>query len=210
MKGKSKLIQLFNVLFVLCIGFTSCQSQPQSGKTIEEQVKVLNQYAEAVTNNEGIKRKEYLILFFQSFPNDFETFDKIYGYHEDAVLHLTHTLFELLPELKQSVPADEYYKKMISIGIRGKWQADEIGILQHHLQEIVPENIKLSIDILNKKEEKEIESFWYFLFDGPHPNNYRKYYGNLYAKISQINPKIADLMKQAYEQLLSEDDGHGH
>ena len=190
---KNKFSHLASVLLILQIGvFNSCQSQHTS-LTTEEQANLLNHYAQGITDNNGEKKKEYQLSFFQSFPSDFNTFYKIYGYHENTKYHkvnFNHSLFTLLPQLKEITPKREYYVKMINVGINGTWEADEVGILQHHLQEIVPESINLSVDILSSKGEDKIKSFWYFLYDGPHPDNYKESYESLHAKVKQVNPKV--------------------
>ena len=100
---------------------------------------------------------------------------------------------------------------MLSVGVEGVWDADEVSYLQYHLREIIVENAKLSIEVLSKKEEKDIRSFCRFLFDGPHPGHRlnRKYYDELYPEVRDLNPKIAEQLKLAYEQLLSDYVGHG-
>ncbi|MGY6562372.1 MAG: hypothetical protein ACXITV_09715 [Luteibaculaceae bacterium] len=223
MKQQSKLMQRVCILLLLCIGFTSCQSQPaQDYKTIEEQARALHEYAQKALSSDMDKKQEYLTLFFESFPNNFPTFFKIYGDRYDSyndsieydvlLLAQEYTLSTLLPELKQAIHEQDYYKKMITVGVGGFWQADNVSALQNHLQDILPENVPLSVKVLEDKSEEEIKSFWRFVYDGPHPDHpiLKELYDTLYPKISQVNPKVAELMKQAYEELSAEDDGHGH
>ncbi len=214
-------MKLISTLLLFCMGFTSCHSQSQDMQNcaaIKEQASALNKYAQQAISGNVEKKTEALTHFFKSFPNNFKTFYRIYGNDDKSAdtcllkVSNDYMLFTLLPELKKAIPTNEYYKKMIQVGIGGHWEADEVAALQHHLQEIVPENIKLSVDLLKEYEEKQIKSFWRFFYDGPHPDDpeIKKLYGSLYPKISQINPKVSDSMKQAYDQLLAEDDGHGH
>ena len=125
---------------------------------------------------------------------------------------INHELYGFLPELKAVIPEEEYYEKMMDVGIGGIWDADQVNALQGHLVDLVTENIELSLEVLNKKEEKEIVSFWHFLYSGPHPDHpkNRESYENLHLRVKRLNPPIAEQLKQAYEQLLSEYDEHGH
>ena len=104
-----------------------------------------------------------------------------------------------------------YYNKYIDICIDGIWDADCIeegfgigGKLYYDTKKIT--------SLLAKRTDKEIKSVFRFLFDGPHPNNElnKKVYNRLYPTIKHAHPKVARLMQEAYEQLLSEEHGCGH
>lgn len=185
--------------------------------TIEDWAKAFDRYAQdAIGSTDAADKERALIRYFQIFPSDFKSFQQIFGYLWDergrilAKPPIKHTLYGFLRELKSVVPAKEYYEKMLGVGVGGVWDADEVNYLQFHLREMVVENAQLGLEVLSKKEEKEIRSFWRFLFDGPHPEHRlnRKYYEELYSKARGLNPKIAEQLKLAYEQLLSEQDGH--
>ncbi len=64
--------------------------------------------------------------------------------------------------------------------------------------------------LLSKYTDNQIKSFWYFLFDGPHPQNYQKEFEKIHAAIAEINPRIAYFMQEAFDRLLSEDHCPGH
>lgn len=211
--------------FLLLMGTVLIASQAlgqvtRSDTNVVEQVaRTLDRYAhEAMNSRDNQEKKRFLKLYFQTFPSDFKLFHKIFGYQRDAegnVLmypSVNHTLSGFLPKLKAVIAADEYYEKMLGVGVGGFWDADEVNHLGHHLKEIVTENIKLSVEVLRKKDAKEIMSLWRFLYDGPHPGHRlnRKHFAELYPRVRDIDPNIAEQLKLAYEQLLSEDDGHGH
>lgn len=185
----------------------------------KEWAEALDGYArDAMGSGEVARKERALIRYFQIFPVDFNSFQYIYGYQMDdegrvrVWPFVKHTLYGFLPELKSVIPVEEYYEKMIGVGVGGFWDADEVTILQIHLGNIVTENIQLSLEVLERKGEKEIRSFWYFLFDGPHPShpNKRKRYESLYLRISRLSSKMAEQLKLAYEQLLVEYNVHGH
>ena len=211
-----------NVLMLLVMAFTTNQALAQDSRkplAIKEWAEALDRYAlVAMGSGEFAKKERALIRYFQLFPSDFKTFQQIFGYLRDdegrslARPPVKHTLWGFLPELKSVIPAKEYYEKMLSVGVGGTWDADEVTWLQKHLVEMVTANTKLSLEVLERKSEREIRSFWHFLFDGPHPDDPMKLkrYDSLYVSISRLSPKIAEQLKLAYEQLLTEYDEHGH
>ena len=186
---------------------------------VERVARTLDRYAhEAMSSREDQENKRFLKLYFRTFPDDFEMFHQIFGYQRNSegnVLmypSVNHTLSGFLPKLKAVIAAEEYYEKMLGVGVGGFWEADEVNHLRHHLKEIVTENIKLSVEVLRKKDAKEITSLWYFIYDGPHPGHRlkRKHFEELYPRVRDIDPNIAGQLKLAYEQLLSEHDDNGH
>lgn len=241
MKKTIKLMSvlIMQVLFFMCC--FSCKpnySEDSDFVRLVKQKRMLNKYAIGALNSEGTEKDEYLKLFFKSFPDEFVTFHKIYGDHgidnpwasririeSIRAIYGSHKityppdlqcsgymLHFLLPELKEAIPAKEYYRKMIGVGVGGFWEADDVGALSHHLWKLIPENVALSIEVLSEYEEKEVRSFWFFLYDGPHPEHpaKRKHFEELHPRVRDLNPEVAEQLKLAYEQLLSEYDGHGH
>ena len=207
------------ILCTLLISYQALAQDSQNHWTVEDRAKTLDMYAtEAMGNEETAKVERALILYFQVFPSDFSTFQQVFGYLRDgrgrflAKPPVNHTLVGILPKLKTTIPTKEYYDKMLSVGVGGDWDADEVSYLQHHLREIVAENVPLSVEVLRKHKAMEIISFWYYLYDGPHPDHpiNREHYNNLHHSINDLDPRIAELLKQAYEQLLSKYDDHGH
>ena len=211
-----------NVLMLLVMVFITNQALAQDSRkqlAIKEWAEALDRYALVAIGSGDDARKEWALKrYFKLFPSEFKTFQYVYGYQEDVRgktiqrPFVRHTLYEFLPELKSVIPAKEYYEKMLSVGVGGTWDADEVSILQKHLRDLVTENIQLSLEVLERKSEKKIRSFWHFLFDGPHPDDpiNRKLYDSLYLSIGRLSPQIAEQLKLAYEQLLSKYDEHGH
>ena len=210
------------VLMLLVLAFATNQALAQDNRkplAIKDWAEALDKYATEAMGSGDVARKERaLIHYFQLFPSDFKTFQQIFGYPMDgegrslASPPVNHTLWGFLPELKSVIPAEDYYEKMLGVGVGGTWEADEVNYLEIHLREMVTSNTKLSLEVLERKGEMEIRSFWHFLFDGPHPDHpiNRKLHDSLYVSISRLSPPIADQLKLAYEQLLSEYDEHGH
>ncbi len=130
--------------------------------------------------------------------------ESLYG-KETEPYKLSHQpgyCYEILEEVQAIIPDTIYYEKMISLGIGGFWEADAIEYMRLHLLGLVFQNSSLAIDILKKKTNEEITSFFYFLFDGPHPENFQQTYDELYSRLSGLDIKIANLMKKAYTYLV--------
>jgi hypothetical protein len=58
---------------------------------------------------------------------------------------------------------------MIDVSINGRWFADGVNYFKHGMQEKLKADIHVFCELLSKRSEKDIKSFWYFYFDGPCP-----------------------------------------
>lgn len=56
--------------------------------------------------------------------------------------------------------------------------------------------------ILDKRPDNEICGFWYCIYDGPHPSNFRDIHDALYNEFIKYNPRVANLMKSTFEKML--------
>lgn len=187
--------------------------------SVEERATALDYYFQQIRNSEDSPEEAtHLNSYFQAFPDNFEEFKRIYDDHYDNNWNLIaesltqHDLFYLLPKLSAVVSTEEYYTKMLGVGIGGIWDADNINMLQNHiLDDLVPQNVALSVRILDQYTTKEIHSFWYFLYDGPHPDHpYNKErFDRMYPEIRKINSRVAEQLRLAYELLISRP-GHFH
>ena len=61
--------------------------------------------------------------------------------------------------------------RVVDIGIDGKWDADAVGLFQESAFSLVKNNPNDATEILDKLSNDKASSFWFFLFDGPHPND---------------------------------------
>lgn len=142
--------------------------------------------------------------FFNEFPGTFNELNLLYGYienkpaplYEESELHILG-LFNTLTAINDTV----YYKKIISIAIGGHWDADAINFFQHGLEQRVITKPELTVSILKKLPNSQISSFWYFYFDGPHP---QKQIDPALLKIKLIDKKVFDLMIKSQAKVLSE------
>ena len=112
----------------------------------------------------------------------------------------------VLSEVQKYVPKDIYYRKLISVGTGGFWDSDDITELLLHIMGLVFQDTALSVKILEEKTDDEIASFWFFLYDGPHPTHpdKNKWRNELQDRISKLSPRVAKQMERAYEAVLAE------
>ena len=116
----------------------------------------------------------------------------------------------MLLEMRAVIPAEILYDKMLTVGINGFWDADEVSFLQNYIGYLIFDNTPLAIKILNSKSDDQIASFFYFLYDGPHPKNKKENYEYLHKALAQLDPRVAWLLQVAYKKLLSEEHCPGH
>lgn len=158
------------------------------------------------------------VQFFEVFPDSFELFEQIYGYrppidtlntlyYENTLYFESYNHLKLFCELRNVINKEDYYKKIIKLGIGGYWDADAINYLQHCIYKCINENLPLTIKTLKSFTDDEIESFWYFIYDGPLRTK------NLPVNIEDIkiiDEHIADLAKKALEKAKKNNDNCGY
>ncbi len=112
--------------------------------------------------------------FFYIFPHSFAEFQKLYGYNEVKGASPYYTVASehvaLLYKASLSIEKKAFSAKLFEISKNGKWDADAVNYFQEGLRNYFFKESKEIIDLLNKKSNNEIESFWYFYSDGPHFN----------------------------------------
>jgi hypothetical protein len=147
------------------------------------------------------------VLFFALFPSYFPRLDSLFGYYPGdshrgylySEVHKHNSLFFNII----SVPKCKKYQKYIEISLGGHWTTGSMEFQYSLLKSILKDSI-LFIKLLNDYSNNEVLSFWYFLYDGPYPENMKDYFLTLYNISQELNPRVADLMKQAYEGLILE------
>jgi len=154
--------------------------------------------------------------FFCAFPNSFEEMKEVFGYDDvkgEAPLYnypIGENMIGFFSKL-ESIPDSIYFDKYIRININGTWEADNIREAFGFGSKLYFESEK-ACKFLSYFSDKEIESVFKFIFDGPHPKN--EYNEGLYEeikpKIERQNTKLGQLFTKVYMKLMEEDDGHGH
>jgi basic membrane lipoprotein Med (substrate-binding protein (PBP1-ABC) superfamily) len=179
-----------------------------SYKSVEEQAKAIKKYYQASLKTKGEEKLKNERLFFEAFPNSFKNMQEVFGFDDDkgeAPLYsfiIGGKVIVFFSNLS-SIDKDKYYNKYINICIDGVWEGDNIadGFGLYNKLYNFPEDV---LKVLKQKTDYEIRSVLRFIFDGPHPKNVKESYERMYFKLKPIDAKIADLLKQEYNKLLTE------
>ena len=173
--------------------------QPIKNTPVQAQAELLVEYYEKALNCTGAARAKYEQLFFDVYPASFAEMKAMYFGPLSGVQD-NMDFFRIL----QYVDKDLYYNKYIDICIDGVFEADGISD-GFFIGSILCNDPEKMTSLLAKRTDREVKSVFFFVFDEPHPNkkSTQAYYDRLYAKISKANPKVARLMQEAYEQVLS-------
>ncbi len=176
--SKTKYAKRSVVQVICCFGIfiaVSCNgSEFKSNAQVKNTPYVQNsseQVALSLTESYGKNCKG----FIDAFPNTFQKFNELYGYDDEKgkggrlyskyELHIPY-FFEC-----PDVATREKMIRVVDIGIDGKWDADAVGLFQESAFSLVKNNPNDATEILDKLSNDKASSFWFFLFDGPHPND---------------------------------------
>lgn len=185
-----------------------------------------------------------IILLFRMLPDDFEGFYKIFdGVPSDYEYQIklnpyvnnkkkdNHKckneykfktvrvdLFDnygmIWSLMSKIIPKEFFFSKIIGLGIGGFWNADIIGELSWKILKFFDVDSELFIKILEKYNDDEIASLWYFIFDEPHPeySKKKKEFDDLYFRLYKYSPRIAKQMKRAINHLMTHEENRcpGH
>lgn len=150
--------------------------------------------------------------FFSAFPNTFKELNQLYGYDDETGERRLFSKSEHVPYFFNcsEVSDRKRLEKVIGIGINGKWDADSIGWFNELAYDLVKDHPKEAKEILDNLPDESAASFWYFLFDSPHPNdkqNVRNF--ELMQFTLGKDSKQSKLLAEQVQKLRDSDDGHG-
>lgn len=148
--------------------------------------------------------------FFAAFPDTFAEFDQLYGFDEQqgerllyakSYSHVTY-LFDCA-----AVSDRAKLNKAISLGLQGRWEADAAALVQAAAYKLVSRYTRATQEILAKLPDYQAASFWYFLFDGPHPADAENVImvNHLLNRLGSRS-KQAKLLRDQYKKLLANKD----
>ncbi len=144
--------------------------------------------------------------FFNAFPNTFQDFNQLFGYDDKTGERRLYSKYEehLAYFFNCSEVSDrEKLNKAIRIGIDGKWEADASSMLQDETFKLIKDQPNEAKEILDSLPDKKAASFWYFLCDGPHPNDKEivKKVDSLSSLLGK-NSKQSKLLSEQYKKLV--------
>lgn len=143
--------------------------------------------------------------FIDLFPSDFQTFTELYAfdsndvqgkYYHEANAYIEH-FFKIGATNKFSITA-----KAINIAIGGKQDADGVSFYQEKLRAHIIQNNHEALPTIELKSQKEIESIYYFLLDGPVPDN--KTNQMFLDELKDLSPQQHKIAAEIFEGLKSE------
>ncbi|MBU2558914.1 MAG: hypothetical protein KJ578_14145 [Bacteroidetes bacterium] len=123
--------------------------------------------------------------FFSLFPKTFEELVSCYGYtdiplsdtvglkstvHFSPLYYQAEAHIDIYYSLK-NISTKRLIHRIVDISMNGHWQADAVNIFKHGYRTILKNNLEEFLIYLASFEYSEIESFWYFYFDGPCPED---------------------------------------
>ena len=213
---KKSIVIIFTLLFSGCINIPE-EKMPKpittlSRGSISERISILFQIESL---NSFALSPENERRFYSALPNTFEEFRIIYTKRHklkdgrNLYLSIDYHFETLLPNLYY-IKKEVIIKKLLSISLNGNWEPDAISLFQKSVQLQFASEVILACKALKSHSDSEILSFWYFYFDGPHPESYKMDFEVLFSRYNKVNSRIADLMKQSYQKLLRESEGYGH
>ncbi len=206
------------VVFLLIILFISTQAQTAKTEKSELEVKadlLRKYYNKSVKYPDSVEIK---IKFFNAFPDNFDELTALYGYDYEEGPGILYSvgnahMNNLFRNLAAIVPKRDYYRKLIKIGTGGKRAGYKITLsavtlIKSFIQNEFFENPALAADVLEEFSDTEIESFFFFFFDAPHP--VWKSIPKELMPIKKINPRVFMLMKSGLEKALKYIKKNGH
>lgn len=159
---------------------------------------------------------EYQQEYFDFFPSTFTTFNNLFGYsnndpwgnsindfssplYNEAETYI-FTFFSL-----DRIDKVLFYNRIINISINGRWYADGVNYFKHNLEDTIKKNKDYFFTILSKRSDKEIKSFWYFYFDGPHPiNTFPTEFDEVKVKDTRMYTLMVESLKSVNQNMLKE------
>ncbi len=192
----------------------------------EQQADSLLVFMEKAINSSLADRIKWEQKFFCAFPNSFKDMQSLFGYDDEngaAPLYsrgnetfdyanraITNDVIGFFSGL-ELIPDSIYYDKYIRINIDGYWEADHIQ-KAFGFSYCLMSDTKDACKALSTFSDKEIKSVFRFIFDGPYPKNdsNENLYEGLKTKIGSQDNRLSLLLTESYEELMAEDDGHGH
>lgn len=145
--------------------------------------------------------------FFYSFPNTFEEFASIYrfdGKKGGDVLYSKYPDHFSYFFACSEVANREKVNKVIAIGVESKWdEAVPIGEFGELAFDLIKDNSNTTKELLDSLPDDKAASFWYFLFDRPHPTdkeNSKKV--DILRNALGKNSKQSKLLSEQYKKLV--------
>lgn len=195
----------FHILFSNLVVSPTVNGQDALRASTPEQLAfIYNQ----VVISEGENKIKYESQFKRIFPSTFADFNRIYGTglvdpfdglevaQPGVLFKVAYDHLQLLTEICTD-DTIECPSKLIGLGINGHWDADAVDVLQGIIHEFSIKKPRLFLTVLCSRSSSELQSFWRFYFDGPHPmrslpsvfGQYQNHFPHVYSTMEEVYNK---------------------
>jgi|ERR1035437_980669 hypothetical protein len=200
---------------IICCLVLSCNVSKKETQKVNAELVERNRVSNDTVENLRLsfKKKDYQ-MFFDFFPSSYGQFLGLYGFDDKNGAKPLYEVYEdhvnYFFEFEGHVDQKEFIKKIYGIVKNAIWEADAPTILQDNLTLLIIKSPKAILSLLSTKPNKEVESFWFFVFDGSSTDDLqnKEKFKNVYGKINALNPKQADLLKQVFGKMYNGKDSH--
>ena len=167
-----------------------------------ETLKIKKAFAELKKDSTYSKQ----ILFIESFPQDWNTFLKVFhpenfGELYDSSYYYLNKLYELA-----SVNSDKVGELLIKLAKDAEWDADAPGYLQSILADYAAKNTKKFVSLLSHEKNNNIHHIIVFLADVENHNYYENYQLIIDNLIKLNELKLAKKFEKARENRINQID----
>ena len=193
----------------LSVSCNKAQVETNNNVSVVESPEIqINELSDKVAKLSEFYDKKNCKDFVNAFPNNFQEFNNIYGYEDGKGGNILYSKTEHIDYFFNcsEVVDSEKLSKVIKVGIDGKWDADNIETFQNSSYAIVKKYADETKQLLDNLSDEKAASFWYFLFDGPHPshpinvNNFKSV-----SKLLGEKSKQSKLLSEQFQKLLKEE-----
>lgn len=212
-KADVRLIHNF-LLFAFLFLAVSCRSsniEQKSDARITNTPVVQSELEKQAANLTKLYDDKNCKEFINAFPNTFREFNQLYGFDDENGAHILYSKTEHIAYFFDcsEVSDREKLKKVIRISVDGKWDSDATAMVQGSAFDLVKDSPNETREILDNLSDEKAASFWYFLFDGPHPAD-----KGIVKKVETMNnllgknSKQSKLLSEQYEKLKTDWKNH--
>ncbi len=152
---------MYKYIIFLFLTLNSCKSESQ------ESLGSIIELKKAYSKNDDD-------LFIKNFPKNHKQFVSYFGWNDtldkpfplyDESEKYINKFFNIISKKENK----ESLKRIIDIGINGKYQADAVSYFKMQTEKVFIKDPNLVCELLKDRKTKDIDSFWHFYIDSPQP-----------------------------------------
>lgn len=199
------MIRTFLIMIISCL-VLSCNAKGDKNSNGDTTQK--NNYNDIRIENlkRAFEQKDYT-EFFKLFPNTYTELINFYGFDDNTGKKPLYDLYvahiNYLFEQREKISLEAFAGKVYEIAHGGIWDADAVGLFQSNLSKLIIDKPNTFLKILSTKPDKDVTSFWHFIFDGSgkYDLQNKEKFETLYSKINSLDKKQGELLKEEFERM---------